>query len=221
MNSFLPWHATPDTGPVAARIAAATAERIVDGRLGAGEWVTEAGIAEPWGASRTPAREAMVQLSRWGLVRLVPKKGALVTTVTPEERRDLLDVRVMVECRAVETVADERPALVTRLAEVVAAQREALERGDISTFADLDVTFHLGIIGAGGNAVVDELMATLGPRFARLIHHAVTGNPRAATVFCDEHARLAELVAAGDSSAFETLLERHVAFGHGLAGQAR
>lgn len=205
---------------MATRIASLTAHDIVDGRLRAGDLLTEAAIAEPFGASRTPAREAMVQLSRWGLVRLIPKKGALVTNPESDELRDLLDVRVMFECGAVETLTPERqPELAADLGAIVRAQREALERADITTFAAHDVAFHLGIIAAGDNTVVDELMATLGPRFARLIHRAVRDNPPAAVVFCDEHAALAELVAAGDSSGFEKLLRRHVAAGHVPAGE--
>src|SRR5690625_7883968 len=74
-------------------MAAWAAREIIERRFEPGELLTEADLAEAQKASRTPAREAMLQLERWRLVRLVPKKGAIVTTVTSCERRDLLAVR--------------------------------------------------------------------------------------------------------------------------------
>ena len=84
MNELLtlPWQRTDDTAPIASRMAAWAAREIIERRFEPGELLTEADLAEAQKASRTPAREAMLQLERWRLVRLVPKKGAIVTTVT-------------------------------------------------------------------------------------------------------------------------------------------
>ncbi|WP_022909950.1 GntR family transcriptional regulator [Aestuariimicrobium kwangyangense] len=222
MSTSPPWQDIPPTAPVALRIAADAADAIVTGATPAGALITESGIAEPLGASRTPAREAMVQLSRWGLVRLVPKKGAVVTTVSTADRRDLLEVRLMFESRAAQLLADDRArrdSVVTHLRDAVAAQRRALADHDLQAFAGQDVAFHLAVIAATENKVVDELMASLAPRLARLIHLAVSDNPEAATVFCQEHSRMAELLAAGDSSGYVELLATHIAAGHVAPGE--
>ena len=71
----LPWLDTSENLPIAAQIAARTARRITEGAIEPGELLREVDLAAEHGASRTPAREAMLQLETWGLVRLLPKIG--------------------------------------------------------------------------------------------------------------------------------------------------
>lgn len=75
--SQLPWE--DDSGSIAERVAGLLAKRIAWGETEPGEVLTEVGVAASIGVSRTPVREAMLRLERWGLVRLAPKKGAIVT----------------------------------------------------------------------------------------------------------------------------------------------
>lgn len=212
----LPWEGE-QSGSVAARIAARAAQRITEGSLPPGEVLTEAVLAEGASSSRTPAREAMLQLEAWGLVRLMPKKGALVTTVSAAERRDLLDVRTTWEIRSVQLIADEpesRQTLVEELHEVIDAQQAALDERDQLRFASQDFAFHRRIIEAGENVVVDTLMDQLGPRFARLTYLAVAADLRAAAVFRDEHEQLIEFIAVGNAAGFADRVRSHVSTGH-------
>ncbi|NUL47550.1 GntR family transcriptional regulator [Cellulosimicrobium funkei] len=213
---LLPWH-DPAPRSMALRIAAGSARAIVEGRLGAGEMLTEAQLAEEAGASRTPAREAMVQLQSWGLVRLVPKKGGIVTAVSPAERRDLVDLRATLEIRGIQLVAgspSQRGLLADRLRASLAAQRSALEAGDLLAFSEQDVDFHLRIVEAGGNAVVAELASALGPRFARLTHLAVSGDGLAAAHYLREHEELLQPLESGDAPAFAAAVRHHIASAH-------
>lgn len=213
---LLPWH-DPAPRSMALRIAAAAARSIVEDRIGAGELLTEAQLAEEAGASRTPAREAMVQLQSWGLVRLVPKKGAIVTAVSPAERRDLVDLRATLEIRGIQLVAGsaaERGRLTERLRSSLSAQQSALEAGDLLAFSEQDVDFHLRIVEAGGNAVVAELAAALGPRFARLTYLAVSGDGTAAALYRREHEALIRPIEAGDAPAFAAAVRDHIAAAH-------
>lgn len=212
----LPWESERATS-VAMRIAGRAGRRIAEGSLPAGDVLTEAILADGASVSRTPAREAMLQLEAWGLVRLMPKKGAVVTAVSPAERRDLLDVRTTWEIRAVEVIDDRpgsRQALVTELRAIVASQQSALDERDRLGFASRDFAFHRRIIAACENGVVSALMDQLGPRFARLTHMAVSEDLRAAASFRDEHERLIELIAAGDVAGFAEMVRSHVTAGH-------
>ncbi|MFZ4842460.1 GntR family transcriptional regulator [Mycetocola saprophilus] len=219
---LLPWEG--DHGrSVAMKIASATAKSIVQGGYGPGDLLTEVTLADTHGASRTPAREAMLQLHTWGLVRLMPKKGALVTAVSAKERRDLLDVRAMCETRAVEVLADDdagKLALLDRLYACIAAQQEALTEGDLLRFAQNDVAFHLRIIEAGDNLVIAEMLRGLGPRLARLIFQATIERPAAAAGFREEHVRLAAMIAAGDTVAFAAAVRAHINLGASAGGTA-
>ncbi|WP_344229480.1 GntR family transcriptional regulator [Citricoccus alkalitolerans] len=213
---LLPWH-DPSPRSVALRMAALAARRIVEGRYEPGELLTEAHLAEAGGASRTPAREAMLHLQSWGLVRLAPKKGGIVTAVSGGERRDLLDLRAMWEVRSVELVATstpERSELVAALRTSLEDQRTALDAGDVLLFAEADFGFHLRIIESGGNRVVAQLAAALGPRFARLTYLAASGDLDAARRYHGEHEELLGPIEGGDPTAFETAVRHHIRSAH-------
>lgn len=213
---LLPWRAEPSGQTVAQRIAAATGRAIVERRLGEGAMLTEVDLATANGASRTPAREAMLQLEAWGLVRLLPKKGAIVTAVSLEERRDLLAVRALLESDAVSALSTSGRLLPVgdRLAAALQQQRDAVASGDRLAFAEADLAFHAGIVEAGGNAVVVEVLHRLAPRLARLTFAVALESPDRLGAMLDEHERLAELARRGDVAAFGPLLREHIAVGH-------
>src|SRR3954453_23748890 len=97
------WHPEPPQASTAVeRVYASVSADIVGGILPGGSLITEGEIAERFEVSRTPVREAFLLMESQGLLRLFPKKGAVVTSHTPEETAHLLQVRVMLESRAVE-----------------------------------------------------------------------------------------------------------------------
>ncbi len=210
---LLPWE--QDTPPsLAERIAAQTAKGIVEARYEAGDLLTEVALAEELSASRTPAREAMLRLQGWGLVRLLPKKGAIVTPVTVAERRDLLSIRRDWEHGALAAIAGDEEAMTALahdLCDILAVQQTALESEDILSFAAQDVAFHLRTIASGGNGVIAEMLALLGPRFARLTYSASLTGTVSLAAFRAEHEELLRLVEAGDTQGFDAALERHLA----------
>ena len=218
MNELLtlPWQRTTDASPIAARMAASTAREIIEGRYESGELLIEADLAEAHKASRTPAREAMLQLERWHLVRLVPKKGALVSTVTGKERRDLLAVRSMFEIDAIEALADggDLSALATDLRTLLGEQRKALDAGDPLGFASADYAFHARLIRSGENAVVAEMLATMGPRLARLTFQVAIEAPHTLDTLLAEHETLTDRAEAGDSAGFARLVHDHIEGSH-------
>jgi DNA-binding GntR family transcriptional regulator len=157
----------------------------------------------------------MLQLEAWGLVRLLPKKGAIVKPVTPEERRDLLAVRAMLETEAVPVAGSVPAGLAEDLAALLARQRAALEEEDALAFAGGDYAFHARIIASGGNAVVSGIVAALGPRLARLTYDVVTGRPDRLAVLLAEHEMLAEQALAGDGPGFARSVRQHLAAAYG------
>ncbi|MEU1900908.1 GntR family transcriptional regulator [Nocardiopsis dassonvillei] len=229
----LPWERPDDRSPLSHRLAADTARAVIERRHPAGTLLTETDLAAAHGASRTPAREAMLRLHSWGLVRLLPKKGAIVSEATPRERRDLLALRAMLEVEAVRTLAaasgrvsgpatgqedgpETGPAtgLAADLEVILTRQRAALESHDVLDFAGADYAFHARVIQSGGNHVVAELLDTLGPRWARLTYLAVTENPPRLETFLREHEGLTARALAGDAEGFSALVRSHIEYGH-------
>ena len=70
-----------------------TKARILDGSLPGGDLITEGQVADTLAMSRTPVREAFLRLEAEGLLRLFPKRGALVVAVSPHEVEAVLDLR--------------------------------------------------------------------------------------------------------------------------------
>ena len=218
MNDLLtlPWQRIDDSAPIAVRMAAATAREIIEGRHEPGDLLIESDLAAAHNASRTPAREAMLQLERWRLVRLVPKKGALVTTVTGKERRDLLAVRSMFEIDAVETLSDsgDLAALAADLRTLLGEQRKALDAGDPLGFASADYAFHARLIRSGDNAIVTEMLTTMGPRLARLTFQVAIDAPHTLDTLLTEHETLTDRAEAGDAEGFARLVRAHIEGSH-------
>lgn len=210
---LLPWQASDQPRPLSARIAADTARRIIERDLTPGTLLTEVELAAASEASRTPAREAMVQLSTWGLVRLVPKKGAIVGVIDPEQRRDLLHLRVLLESDAIATLST-MPARLDQLHDTLRIaldqQQHAVAVQDPLAFASADVAFHFSIVAAAGNGVITSVLERLTPQLARLTYEVAINAPELLPDLRAEHERLATLAAAGDAVAFAALETTHL-----------
>ncbi|MFE8934991.1 GntR family transcriptional regulator [Micrococcus luteus] len=197
----------------AGRLAHDVAWRIVRGEIAAGEMLTEVQLSTEAGISRTPAREALLQLERWGLVRLLPKKGAAVQALTPQSVADLTALRGLLESTALATVAvrpDAGGPLVATLTANLEQQRAALDAGDLAAFSALDVRFHRDVIATCGNAAFDEVVRTFAPRLARLIHAATGGSVDAARRLLDGHVEICAQLAAGRAADAQRALQAHL-----------
>jgi len=212
IHRYWSWHqeSTPAKTAVEHVYGSVSAD-IVDGALAGGTLITEGEMAERFEVSRTPVREAFLLLEAQGLLRLFPKKGAVVTTPNPVETAQLLQVRIMLESRAVDLqTGTELPAASADLDALIAVQRDAAERADVPAFARADHQFHARVVAGSGNPIIDDFYAQLGPRLARLTCLTVRANTAELQRYVDEHTRLASLLAAGDARGYEALLQRHV-----------
>src|ERR687894_2602632 len=89
-----------------------TKQRVLDSTFAGGELITEGEVADALGISRTPVREAFLRLEGEGLLRLYPKRGALVVPVSAQEVDAVMETRLLVERFAFAKVV-ERGADVT------------------------------------------------------------------------------------------------------------
>src|SRR4051812_18170722 len=118
------WPERAGTGaaPAARRAYAEVKERLLDGRFAGGTLLSENEIAQRLGLSRTPVRQAFVQLEAEGLLELYPRRGALVVPVSASEADDVLEARLLIEQHAARRAAAAPPADEMRAA---AADQEA------------------------------------------------------------------------------------------------
>jgi DNA-binding GntR family transcriptional regulator len=131
--------------------------------------LTEGELAEAVGVSRTPVREALLRLQAEGLVRLLPKRGALVLPVTADEVADVLETRRLIEAYAVrKAVAVAGREVTERLALDLDRMRVALRARDVREYAEADRDFHDAIVSATGNQILTALYRSLRDRQLRM-----------------------------------------------------
>ena len=103
--------------------------RLLDGRFAGGTLLSENEIAQRLNVSRTPVRQAFVQLEAEGLLELYPRRGALVVPISASEAEDVLEARQLIEQHAARRAAGAGPALARALREEVeGAVYESLKR---------------------------------------------------------------------------------------------
>ena len=136
---------------------------ILEGTHPGGTLLTEGEVAERLGVSRTPVREALLRLEAEGLVRLYPKKGALVVPVSAQEAHDVVEARALIEEWAAGR-AWPRRARSPRSWSCCWRRCAGPARADaFLDFTAADRAFHERVVAAAGNDAPDPLL----PRAAR------------------------------------------------------
>src|SRR6478672_7396815 len=124
---------TTGTRSAADRVYEYVRQGILHRRYADNELLAEGVLAAETGVSRTPVREALLRLEAQGMIRLLPKRGALVLPVTAQEWRDVLATRLLVEtdCTRSVILAGRGPALARALTGPLDALRHAADAGDV------------------------------------------------------------------------------------------
>lgn len=174
-----------------------------------GSFLTEVGVAEAAGTSRTPVREALLRLQAEGVVQIVPKKGAFVPPISDGEVQAVMQARGLVEDWCARQVAPMAGGLADELDRLVAEQEGLSE--DPVAFIDCDRAFHRTIVRRAGNSVLAEFYESLRERQVRMGLHAVaTGEDRVRTVL-DEHAAIVAAIRSGEAERAAQAVATHLA----------
>lgn len=200
--------------------------RILTRRFADNDLLAEGRIAQETGVSRTPVREALLRLESEGMVRLLPKRGALVVPVSAQEWRDVLATRELIETHCVEQVitGGRAPLLVLQLAKAVEDLERAADSGDLTAYVATDRNFHATIVAAAGNAILVRLYGSLRDRQLRmgsanlLAEGGLADQVRMGRTISD-HRAIAAAIADQDTAAAVRLTHEHLATAaHTLAG---
>jgi DNA-binding GntR family transcriptional regulator len=189
-------------GTVRSRAASELRDRVLTGRLRAGTRLDLDQVAAEFGTSRTPVREALLELSYEGLVAVTPRSGITVLGITPEDAVDNFAVLAALSGKAAEwataRVTDAQLAELRRLADDVVGAADIVEANR---------RFHRALNVASGS-----------PRLLTFLRQAVRVVPASYfTLFPEqeerareEHAALLDAIERGDSAAARSLAEAHV-----------
>ncbi|HET7326105.1 MAG TPA: GntR family transcriptional regulator [Nocardioidaceae bacterium] len=184
--------------------------RILAATYAGGDLLTEGRLGDLTGVSRTPVREALLRLEAEGLVRLYPKKGALVVPVTAEEAADIVEARTLVETWSAPRAWAARKGLADDLAPLVDAMRGHRDRADVVAFSEADRSFHEQIVAAAGNAVLTRLYRGLRERQLCINVAVIRVSAERMDAAIADHADLVALLRGDDEQAFLDLTESHL-----------
>jgi DNA-binding GntR family transcriptional regulator len=203
--------------PAAERVYTFVKEAVLERRYEGGTLLNEGELAEAVSVSRTPVREALLRLEAEGLLKLYPKKGALVLPVSAQEIADVVETRLLVELHAVTKVVPAPARLIVRLEELLEEQRGHQAAGDLAAFALADRCFHAEIVRASGNRILTHLYDQLRDRQLRMGVATMHAEPDRIAKNIAEHTEILDALRGGDARSASALVERHVSWVNFLA----
>jgi DNA-binding GntR family transcriptional regulator len=160
---------------IAERIYAA----IVAGEYQPGERIREEALAEAYGVSRGPVREALRILERDSVVRVLANRGAHVTKLSTKEVNDIFEIRMVLAGAMVRRLAKAHPALIARFApKVDELERLAAVNDDGAAYVAASVELALSMAQASGNERLAEIMRSLARQSWRYTRLALNESPR-------------------------------------------
>lgn len=185
--------------------------RILSGEFPEGFQLKQDALAEDFGMSRIPIREALVQLESEGFVKILPHRGAQVSELSPAEIRELFELRALLEPRLLRLSA---PRLTdddfSVLDQINAEYRSEMRLKNPARWGELNTRLHLQLMSRAEQprtlAIVVALLQNT-DRYTRL-QLSLTSSARARAE--KEHAAIAKLCRAGDVAAACNLLTAHI-----------
>lgn len=183
-------------------------EQIATGQLPPGSALDEVALATQFGVSRTPVREALIQLTAEGLVELRPRRGAVVASVGPARLLEMFEVMAELEAMCARLAA--RRMSEAEHAELLAAHRACeAARGDPDAYFYCNERFHAAIYAGSHNGFLAEEAAALQRRLRPYRRLQLRVRDRMTNSFAEHEAVVAALL-AGDAAAAGDALRRHV-----------
>ena len=141
---------------------------VINGRLKPGERVPESEIAEKFGISRTPIREAFRQLESEGFLTMTPRKGAVVSPITAKDVREFYTIKSLLEGYAAGKACEKlKEKDLKKLKDINNEMQRYAEKDNVNMFFKLDNRFHETFLSACGNDKLCSLTDQLVQQFER------------------------------------------------------
>jgi DNA-binding GntR family transcriptional regulator len=184
-------------------------EKIVSGEIKPGAILTEAELADEYGVSKTPVREALVLLGHEGFVEPMPRIGHVVASFTVQDVLETFHLRSILEAEAAglaaERITEEGiAALLKNSDEESALSERAQEDGFYERANDLNMEFHQVIARASGNRRLADLIKRILEDMRRMLAF----DPR--SVEPRQHKEIIEALTHRDRAKAEQAMKRHV-----------
>ena len=203
------------------RVAESLRAALVSGRMVPGTTYSIPALAEQFGVSATPVREAMLDLVNEGIMSAVPNKGFRVVELSDAELDQITELRRLLE---VPTVGDLAGAIdraaVRRLRALADAVSDAARRGDVVGYVEADRELHLALLAEAGNPRLVEMVGRLRDQ-SRLYGLEQLAAEGVLVDSATEHMRLIDALESGDRRAAERVMAHHLDHVRGIWASRR
>ncbi len=185
-------------------------DAILKGTMKPGERVSEPDLAERFGISRTPIREAFRQLESEGYLEVVPRKGAVVASLSERDIEEFYAIKIILEGFAARMAAEKLTGKeIERLESINERLHKIAKEGDVKTFFRVHNEFHEVFIKAAGNDKLSEMINQLVMKFKRL-RLASLSQPGRMEVSIEDHSDMIQAFKDHDGNRADSLI-RHAA----------
>ncbi len=192
-------------------VAGRLREAIIDGDFALGELISEETLAQSFGVSRTPVRDALTLLQTTGLVEIRAKRGSFVFQPDEADIRAICDFRVVLEVHgAVLSHGLDKKGLLAELRAVLAEMSAADAADDAVRYGRTDSAFHEALFNRCGNPYVRDAYRLLSGKVAALRTNLSRQFADARAVSLAEHRKVITLIDRADFDGLERLLQLHV-----------
>jgi DNA-binding GntR family transcriptional regulator len=196
--------------PVRQQVAASFRTAILSGRFAPGVRLVEKELCELTGASRTSVREALRQLETEGLIEVVPNKGPIVASISPEQARSIYEVRGALESLAgalfAKYASDEQ---MERLEVAVEQVANAYDRGDIGEILTAKDAFYAVLLEGADNEIAASFLSMLQARIS-LLRRVSLSQPARLAASIEEIRAIMAALKKRDAEAAAAACRRHV-----------
>ena len=189
-------------------VAAYVRELIMSGSVRPGEFLRMEPIAEAVGVSNTPVREGLLTLRSEGFVELVPRRGFVVASFTPQDVRDIFWAQAQLGGELAARAATRlTPAQLDSLEEMNATFEEAVRRDEIDRIPELGEAFHITINRAADSHRLALLLESVVSQLPSHFYAAIEGKVAATHT---EHPQLLEALRKRKAGQARKLMEEHI-----------
>jgi DNA-binding GntR family transcriptional regulator len=166
-------------------------------------------LAQDFGVSRTPVREAMAQLEREGFVRSVPRRGIYVVRKTRTEVIEMITAWAALESMAARLITEHASQEeIASLREMFATFEDGALRAHLDEYSEANIEFHQSIIRMSGNSVLISLAENLFTHMRMIRRKTIVEKDRVERSIRD-HMNIIEALEARDTARAEELVRNH------------
>ncbi|CAK7042215.1 MAG: HTH-type transcriptional repressor RspR [Enterocloster aldenensis] len=185
-------------------------EEIIEGSLKGGDRLCDTDIAQRYGVSRTPVREAILLLEKDGFVETIGRKGVFIKTMSIQSVKDIYFVREILEGTAgnlaTQLVQDDDLLLISN---ILTKMEDIPKTGRYSDYTKLDQEFHSSIVNICGVGLLNRLCTQMSLQGASIL---LKGKDYEKNIeqYNREHRLIFERLQARDAAGTEQAIREHI-----------